>query len=241
MSETLERALNHEGPALIHLHAPSPRRHGFATDRTLERSRDAVETRVFPLFRYDPHGEGVFGSRLDLDGNADPLLPWASGGDAGGRTAADWALGERRFAHLFSPIADGDSGPTPLADYLELGTSERRKRTPFVERAGNGEAPRRFRVDPELVRVSGERLAAWRMLQELAGLVTPFTARVRAESEARVEAEHQAALEAQADAYETRIQGLRAELREETRLAMRERLMQLAGYRGAADQQGRAE
>jgi pyruvate-ferredoxin/flavodoxin oxidoreductase len=65
------------GPALLHVHAPSPGRHGFAPQLTVEQAHRALEARVFPLFRYDPLGEGVFGSRLSLEGNPEPSAIWA--------------------------------------------------------------------------------------------------------------------------------------------------------------------
>lgn len=240
LMESLEQALRHQGPALVQVHAPSPARHGFAAERTLERAREAVAARVLPLFRYHPEGEGVFGSRFDLDGNPDPLQPWAGNGETGFVTAAHWALGEGRFAGLFAPLKEEEPAPTALADYLAMSPNERRKRTPFVERGGNGSEPRRLRVDERLVKVSQERLDAWRMLQELAGLVTPFTARVERQAAERVAAGHQAELAAQAQDYEARLRGLRDELQEETRREMRERLMQLAGYRDASPRQERA-
>jgi hypothetical protein len=51
---------------------------------------------------------------------------------------------------------------------------------------------------------------------------------------------HQAELAAQAEDYEARLRGLRAELQEETRREMRERLLRLAGYRDTAPHQDRA-
>ncbi len=140
-------------------------------------------------------------------------------------------MGERRFADYFQPLQEDDAEPTPLAEYLALSERERSKRTAIVEQSsGEGEA-QRFRVDPQLVRISEERQQAWRMLQELAGLVTPFTERVQREAQAQVAAEHEAELRAQADDYEQRLSDLRSALQEETRQEMRERLLQLAGYR----------
>ena len=79
------------GPALLHLHAPSPARHGFEPDRTLEQARAAVKCRAHVLFRYDPSAEGSFGERMSLDGN-----PGADEAGAPGSLEA-WASGERRF------------------------------------------------------------------------------------------------------------------------------------------------
>ncbi len=249
----LESAFGFAGPALLHVHAPSPRHHGFASDRTLERAQSAVKARVFPLFRYAPQAEGVFGSRFSLEGNPSPREPWDSmavahplasdpAADAGPFTSAHWFLGERRFAGFFSPLDEDASEALPLAEYLELAEKARRNKTPFIEKADNGYAAKRLRVDARLVRATEERLHAWRLLQELAGLVTPFTARVQQEAEERVAAERAAELSAQAREYEERISRVRAEFQEELRRDMRERLMALSGYaRPAAESQPETE
>ena len=231
LAACLEGAFAHRGPALLHLHAPSPGRHGFATDQTIARARAAVTARVMPLFRYDPGADGVFGSRIDLGGNPDPGEPWSSGPDGEPLTPAHWALGEARFAELFEPVTEAAPEPTPLVEYLALPAPERAKRTPFIERAANGAERRRLRVDAALVRVCIERQQAWRALQELAGLVTPFTARVQQEAQAAVAAERQAEIAALTADYERRIRDLRADFEQELRRDIKDRLMGLAGYR----------
>ena len=231
---SIHSAFTFQGPALLHVHAPSPARHGFAPDQTLHRAQAAVDARVFPLFRYDPEAEGVFGSRISLDGNPAPLDTWNMISDGSACTPAQWALGEERFCDWFLPLQEDAADPTPIAEYLTLPRRERSKRTPFVEQTTSGSETQRFSVDQWLVRISEERQDSWRMLQELAGLVTPFTARVERAAEARVAADHKAELSAQAEVYEQRLRGLRNALQEENRQQMRERLMQLAGYRDAA-------
>jgi pyruvate-ferredoxin/flavodoxin oxidoreductase len=173
----------------------------------------------------------VFGLRLALEDNPATRDPWVAEPGAGVFTPAHWALGEGRFAHLFQPLGEDAPDPLPLADYLGLPARERRGRTPYVEQATNGEQARRLRVDDRLVRVCAQRQQAWRMLQELAGLVTPFTERVRGLAEQQVAAQHAAQLAQQAQAYEQRIEGLQAEMQTRNRQALRERLMRLAGYR----------
>jgi len=240
--ESLEAGLAFEGPALFHVHAPSPGRHGFPTDQTLEQARLAVATRTFPLFRYDPRGDGVFGTRIELGANPEPLALWERGRPAReaakmaalpdeAMTPAHWALGETRFRHWFEPLQEDAADPLPLDAYLELPECERRGRTPYVSQGQSQREPVRYRVAPELVTVCRERRDAWRLLQELAGLVTPFTERVRREAEEQVAAERRAELEAQAAVYEQKLADLRAELRQELRGDIRERLMDLAGYR----------
>jgi len=93
------------GPALIHLHAPSPSRHGFPADATLAQARRAVEGRAHVLFRYDPRGDGLFGTRASVDGNPEPDADW------GGATFVDWVRSEARFAPLFTGAEDGAVAP----------------------------------------------------------------------------------------------------------------------------------
>lgn len=230
LAESVEMALAARGPAVLHIHAPSPARHGYATDLTLQRARTAVDARAFPLFHYDPQAAGVFGSRLSLDGNPAPREAWSGRTEHGAFTLAHWALGEGRFADLFEPLAEHAPDPLPLADFLVLPEQDRRNKTPFIEQAANGDQVQRLRVSARLVRVCSQRLQGWHMLQELAGLVTPFTERVRQEAAQQVAEERRAQLAEQQQQYEQRIAGLKQEIQQQNREAVRERLMQLAGY-----------
>lgn len=233
--ESLEAGLGFDGPALIHIHAPSPGRHGFPADRTLEQARLAVTTRTFPLFRYDPKGEGVFGSRIDLSGNPEPLATWIDGAEDGVMTPADWALGEARFRGWLEPLADEAPDSLPLHVYLELPERERRGRSAFVSRERPNRDPMRYRVCAELIQACRERRDTWRLLQEIGGLVTPFTERVRREAEERVAGERREELDTQAAEYEARLATLREKMRDELRHEIRERLMAMAGYRHQAE------
>ncbi len=228
--QSLDAAFGFQGPALLHLHAPSPARHGFAPERTIEQARLALDGRLLPLFIYDPRGEGVFGSRLSLEGNPEPLAAWVDRGAGGVATPASWALSEGRFAAYFSPLDVDAPAPLPLIDYLSLDASTRGLKTPFVEAPGADGTPLRFQVDGLLVKACEERLQGWRALQELAGLVTPFTARVEARAREAVAVAHAAELAAMEAGYETRIADLRKEMLEDTREEVRERLLALAGY-----------
>ena len=223
--ESLHGALAYNGPALIRVHAPSPQEHGYDSARTVAQSRLAAVSRAFPLFRYDPAAEGVFGSRLTLAGNPDPEQPWAHDSAGVQLTPVDWAVTERRFAALFRPREVSHEG-IPVAQWLALEPAAAARQVAVVEH--DGEA---LEVAPLLLRRCAERAAVWRTLQELAGVVTPFTARIEAAAEARVadersaeraalEADHQAELDRVEERLQAQIAG-----------QIRERLLGLAGYR----------
>lgn len=222
--ESIKAAFEFAGPALICVHAPSPERHGFASDQSITQANLAVKARVLPLFRYNPDSQGVFGSRISLAGNPCPEEAWCKEKEEI-FTPADWAVHEQRFAPYFAPLNSDDPAPLPVADYLNLEAKARRGKTPFVTVVDE-----RLRVEPELVAVCEERLQAWRTLQELAGLVTPFTAQVEAKLKQQLADAHEADLVALKQENEERLENLRTEMEAEMAARVQGRLMSLAGY-----------
>ena len=226
LGESMLQALAHDGPALIQVYAPSPTRHGFRSEESPEQARLAVTSRAMPLFRYDPASEGVFGLRISLDGNpavGETLVAQAEQA----RTPADWALGQQRFASNFQPLAADAATPTPLHEWLKLDTRKRAKQTPFVA-VGNGDEERRYSITPDLINMTEQCLEAWQTLQELAGVVTPFTERLEQEIRAEVATEHQAELDAQSEAAEARVREMQQKTELEIASKIRSRLMDLA-------------
>ena len=232
-------ALRSPRPALIHVFAPSPQRHGFDADGSREQSLRAVQSRVVPLFIYDPEKEGVFGSRLDLAAN--PALEETCWKDEQGcpMTPVDWALGQERFARHFRPVSADAPSPTPLLDYLGLTPREREGRTPFrtvrgcaVDSARQRELEssgvERMEISAEMVEFTEHHLGVWTTLQELAGVRTPFTERVEAEARERIEAEFQQKEAALKREHDDRVAGLRGEIEEEFTQRVSSRLYDLA-------------
>ena len=222
-------ALSHDGPALLQVYAPSPGRDGYPADALLEQGRLAVSARVLPLFSYDPRGEGVFGSRISLDGNPQHDALLAMDGDRT-LTPADWALGQQRFASHFETLADGAPTPVPLHDWLLLDPKERGGRTPFVA-TGEGDAECRYAPSPAMLRAADDALRSWRTLQELAGVVTPFTRKLEAAIRAAVAEEHQAELDEQKQAAAAELQEIRHKTQTEISGRLRSRLLELATRR----------
>jgi pyruvate-ferredoxin/flavodoxin oxidoreductase len=220
--------LQFDGPALINVHAPSPERHGFSMDGAMEQARLAVASRTMPLFRYDPTGEGVFGTRLDLEGNLQPQQVLISAGDGEQQlTPVHWALTEKRFAGCFSVLADDDPAPVSFEEFFQLDAKNRSRKTPYIT-VGEEADEVRYRISTNLVAMAGKRIQIWRTLQELAGVVTPFTARVEEEIQARVADEHQAELGAQKQESEKQIQQLQQTVEMEIAAKIRGRLLELA-------------
>ncbi len=194
-------AVDFAGPAVLHVHAPSPQRHGFDTAATCERAQLAVASRVHPLLVYDPRRDGVFGSRIDLGGNPSANEDHALDEDGEAWTTIRWAQGEERFASQWQ-------GATPSR---------------ALESAG------------------AERRDHWRTLQELAGVRTPFVARLRGEIEAQVRELHEAQLRSLRTEHETALAKLQADHEGRAAARLRDRLMQLAGYSEAKPADGEAQ
>ena len=198
LNHAMREALQYNGPALLRIHAPSPQRHGFASDQTLAQANRAGTSRAFPLFRYSPDLPGVFGTRITLEGNTTEP-----------DTIASWAFHEQRFAGLFTAL-DGDKGPTPLEQWITLDSRGQNNKTPTCT-VDDGE----YAIDSDFARRLGQLLQQWQMLQELAGVVTPFTEQVQQQAETRIAASHQAEVDALKQAHQQELQTLREQLEDE--------------------------
>ncbi len=218
-------AFQFDGPSFVHVLAPEPGLHGFPTDETVARARAAVRARVWPLLRYDPDADGVFGLRLDLDGNPSPdaLLVAPAAGDDDAPEPASWAAPERRYAASFA-AASGD-GPS-MTSWIHASPDVRGATAPTVP----GPNGMRLDVGETLRRAVVRRLGHWRTLQELAGVETPFTDRVRDRITSETASAHRAALDDLRKDYEARLEEQRRSLDAAQVGRLRERLLQLAGY-----------
>jgi pyruvate-ferredoxin/flavodoxin oxidoreductase len=230
LGESMLHALTCDGPALIQVYAPSPTRHGFASEQTLAQAQLAITSRTLPLFRYDPRAKGVFGSRIDLDGNPNPDAALVAAGDEERLvTPADWALGQERFASNFRPLASDAPTPTPLHEWLQLDAKGRKGKTPFV--AAGGDEPQHYAMTPAMAEMADQRLQAWQTLQELAGIVTPFTEQVEQDIRAQVAEEHEAELAAQKQAADDELREVKEKTQAEIASTIRSRLLQLASQK----------
>jgi pyruvate-ferredoxin/flavodoxin oxidoreductase len=214
---------SHSG-AIIHLYAPSPRQHGFATDRTVARAAAAVHGRMAPLLHYDPQAPGLLGTRLNLQGNPAPEgLCVADEISAQLQTPLHWALGETRWQADFIT----DAGGIDLSGWLAAATEDRGASPVQLDVDGAG----RTVVAGRLLAGAAAALTRWEMLQELAGVVTPFAEAAVAQADAALRIEHETALAAQQTQFEQQLAAAEGERLSVYRSRLRDRLLQLAGYR----------
>jgi len=222
--EGVGAALRYDGPALVHVHAPSPAQHGYPTERTVERARAAVEARVHPLLKYDPTAEGVFGLRMTLDENPTPDSAWSVGADGAAITPIEWAAGEGRYDGCF--VADSDEIGATGAEWNSLPANERAETPPTVELA---DGTHRI-AGPVLRAALLERSGNWAGLREVGGIETPFTEQVRQEIQTELSDAHAAELAALKTDYEARLAGVEREHALKQVQRLRERLLRLSGF-----------
>ena len=176
--------LNSRRPALFNIYAVCPPEHGVGDDRSVEQSKLAVESRAYPLFRFDPDAGTTFSECVSLEGNPEMEADWpvytlVYKDEEGNEqklelpmTFADFALTEGRFAKQFrkAPPETWNDDMVPLADFLKLSADDRDGKFPFIWAVDKKQRLMRVIVSAELVNSCEERQQFWRQLRDLAGL-----------------------------------------------------------------------
>ena len=200
--------LNSRRPALFNIYAVCPPEHGVGDDKSVDQSKLAVESRAYPLFRFDPDAGITFHETVSLEGNPSLDTDWPSYAlkyhDESGNeqsmnlplTFADFAATEARFLKQFkkAPPETWNDNMVMLADFLQIDADEREGKFPFIWAVDTKNRLMRLLVTEDLVRSTEERLHFWRQLRNIAGLDTqPSDAlevaeRVRAELLAKISA-----------------------------------------------------
>ncbi len=182
--------MNARRPALFNVYSPCMPEHGIGDDRAEHQSKLAVESRAYPLLRYNPDRGSLPAEGLDLEGNPSYDTDWPTyaltyrdeqGAEAKldlPLTFADFAISEARFRKQFRTVPRDawNENMIPLAEYLALPSEDREGKFPFiwVLDAKN----RLIRVIPAapVVLACQDRLDFWRMLKALAAAGAPAAA-----------------------------------------------------------------
>jgi pyruvate-ferredoxin/flavodoxin oxidoreductase len=200
--------LNSRRPALFNIYAVCPPEHGVGDDKSVDQSKLAVESRAYPLFRFDPDAGITFHETVSLEGNPSLDTDWPSytlkyQDETGNQqtmtlplTFADFAATEARFLKQFkkAPPETWNDNMVMLADFLQLDADEREGKFPFIWAVDAKNRLTRLLVTEDLVRSTEERLHFWRQLRNIAGLdvqssdAVEVAERVRAELLARISA-----------------------------------------------------
>jgi len=175
--------LNSRRPALFNIYAVCPPEHGVGDNSVVAQSKMAVESRAFPLFRFNPDAGVTFSDCATLEGNpsleADwPIYNLAYVDEAGNKnsmtlamTFADFALSEGRFAKQFKKAAPEtwNDDMVLLSDFLQLSEDEREGKFPFIWTVDKKNRLMRVLVSKEMVLSCEERLQFWQQLKDVTG------------------------------------------------------------------------
>ena len=193
--------LNSRRPAVFNIYSVCPVEHGVGDDTSLEQSRLAVESRAYPLFKYDPDLGVTFSECVSLEGNPAMEADWpeytlAYKDEEGNAqkmslpfTFADFALTEGRFAKQFrkAPQEAWNEDMVPLADFLPLSRDERDGKFPYIWAVDKKQRLMRVLVSEELVKSCEERQQFWKQLKNVAGLDRPAVDEAAIAERARAE------------------------------------------------------
>jgi len=175
--------LNARRPALFNVYAACQPEHGIGDNMSTHQSRMAVESRAYPLFRYDPDAGTTFEECCSIEGNPDLDQDWISWTlkyqDEKGAAAemavpftfADFAMTEGRFRKHFrkAPPDTWNDSMVPLAEFLDLAADGREGLYPYVWGVDGKNRLMRVLVAEELVRSCEERRGFWTQLRGLCG------------------------------------------------------------------------
>ncbi|MDH3375054.1 MAG: 2-oxoacid:acceptor oxidoreductase family protein, partial [Gammaproteobacteria bacterium] len=170
-------------PALFNLYTSCQPEHGIGDDMGEEQARLAVESRAYPLFKYDPDQGVTAAECFDLSGNPamDDLWPtYTLTYKDGAREAtmevpmtfADFAMTEVRFRKHFrmAPPDTWNEKMVPLHEFLEMDEDDREGRFPYIWTVDRKNQLSRLLVDEVMVLSCEERRDFWIMLKGLAGV-----------------------------------------------------------------------
>ncbi len=179
--------LNSRRPALFNIYAVCPPEHGVGDELAVQQSKLAVESRAYPLFKYDPDAGVTFSECVSLDGNPAMESDWPTYAldylDENQQAAklkvpmtfADFALTEGRFAKQFkkAPPETWNDDQVPLADFLAMDKDGQDGKFPFIWAVDGKQRLIRVLVSQALVLACNERQAFWKQLKDVAGLGHP--------------------------------------------------------------------
>lgn len=187
-------------PAVFNLYTTCQPEHGVADDLGVHQAKLAMESRAYPIFKYNPDKGIKTREALDLSGNPamDELWPTykLSYQENGAKksmevpmTFADFAITEARFRKHFrkAPRNTWNENMVLLADFLEMGNDSRDGKFPFIWTVDKKGELSRVLVAKPIVESCEERRDFWIMLRDMSGYEVVKEGEVDLEAKIRAE------------------------------------------------------
>ena len=183
MIEGFIEGLMTQRPAVFNCYTSCQPEHGIADDMGFQQAKLVVESRAYPLFRYNPDEGNTPDECFDLSGNPAMDQPWPTyklDYKEGSRektmelpmTFADFAMTEIRFRKHFrtAPPDTWHENMMTLTEFLNLDEEDREEKYPFIWTIDNKQQLSRLLVDNTMVAACEDRQNFWIMLKYLAGV-----------------------------------------------------------------------
>ncbi len=182
MIEGFIEGLMSKRPAIFNCYTSCQPEHGIGDDMGRHQAKLAIESRAYPLFRYNPDKGKTAAECFDLDGNPAISKDWPSykltyveGSHQKSMeipmTFADFAVTEVRFRkHFRNAMPDTwNDNMLPLSEFLGLSQNKRNGKFPFIWTVDKQNRLGRLVVDKIMVESCEERRDFWIMLRSIAG------------------------------------------------------------------------
>ena len=170
-------------PALFNLYTTCQPEHGVGDDMGVHQAKLAMESRAYPIFKYNPDDGVTPDLAFDLSGNPDMDQLWPTyrlkyienGREKSmevAMTFADFAMTEARFRKHFRKVPRDawNDNMVPLVDFLEMPESDREGLFPYIWAVDRKQKLSRVLVASKIVEACEERRDFWIMLKALAGV-----------------------------------------------------------------------
>ncbi len=175
--------LNSRRPAMFNIYATCQPEHGVPDDATYRQSKLVVESRGYPLIKFDPDAGETFAECMDLEGNPTIEDDWPTYDlnfeDENGNpdsmqlpvTFAEFAASEGRFRKHFSKAPQEMWGDEmiPFHEFLDLDEDDREGNYPYIWGVDENNRLIRILCSSEIVESALERRQFWRQLKGLTG------------------------------------------------------------------------
>lgn len=167
--------------------SPRPGIFSLLNDPDVGRCEQAVLSRAFPLFRYDPDQSDVFLKRFSLNENPDLNCVWSSTElefmSASGKkdrlvksvTFADFAAIESQYQNDFVDLpVEQMNRAVPVDAYLEMRVADRHSKIPYViTMNAQGELVKKV-PSRRIIAQTADKKHLWMSLCEMAGVHNPY-------------------------------------------------------------------
>ncbi len=200
MIEGFIDGLMEKRPALFNLYTTCQPEHGVGDDMGTHQAKLAVESRAYPIFKYNPSNGAKVEECFDLGGNPDMDKIWPTytlkymenGREKSMElpmTFADFALTEARFRKHFRKVPRDawNENMVHLPEFLEMSADEREGKFPFIWAVDRKQHLNRVLIAKPMVESCEERRDFWIMLRALSGYKAEKVEVVDVESKIRAE------------------------------------------------------